>query len=167
MVFLLRVCSVCFVLQLFCAKVRSGMQGNYFPSSFCHKVYLKGNFFLQFFKCFQKDILRSRNSNNVQISFRSSRFPPSTIRGNFIVVSLKQVNGGSYFYLLWDSISNRNQEEARPPGSALPANCLHSLVWISGDDISQHLSETFIQVHKYIHIHIYMWLSIKTFSQDL
>lgn len=106
--------ALAFVMQLFCAKVRSGMQCNYFPTSFCHKVDLKGNFFPQFFKCFQKDILRSRNANNVQISFRSSRFPPSTIRGNFIVVSLRQVNGRSYFYLLWDSISNWNQEEARP-----------------------------------------------------
>lgn len=109
------------------------MQCDYFPTYFCHKVYLKGNFFLQFFKRFQRDILRSRNSNNVQISFRSSQFPPGTIRGDFIVVSLKQVNGGSCFCLLGDSISNRNQEEAglaAPLPSFPPSGCLPWLVWI-------------------------------------
>lgn len=38
--------ALAFVMQLLCAKVRSGMQCDYFPTYFCHEVYLKGNFFL-------------------------------------------------------------------------------------------------------------------------
>lgn len=121
------------------------MQCDYFPTYFCHEVYLKGNFFLQFFKCFQKDIVRSRNSNNVQISFRSSQFPPSTIRGNFIVVSLKQVNGGSCFYLLWSSVSNRNQEDTRPHSTGVPRSPSGRML----NDISHNLSEM-------LYIHTYM-----------